>query len=80
MLVATKMILVAAPANDSLVVRWLVPHETAAASAHVLCTPYNVRTSLVLSEAVCLAAACIFHQTDQALLLRCQGDGTDTYS
>ena len=24
-----------------LVVTWLVPHETAAVLAHVLCTPYN---------------------------------------
>ena len=51
---------------------WLVPHETAAVSAQVLCTPYNhtpchFMQSHILKVYACLAVACHLHfwQNDQ---------------
>ena len=48
---------------------WLVPHETAAVSAQVLCTPYNHVTSCKATYA-CLAVTCHLHfcQNDRDLL------------
>ena len=45
---------------------WLVPHETAAVSAHVLSTPYNhvpchVMQSRIRKVCACLAVACHMH-------------------
>ena len=54
---------------------WLVPHETAAISAQVLCTPYNhapchFMQSHIHKVYVCLAVTCHLHfwQNDQDLL------------
>ena len=54
---------------------WLVPHETAAVSAQVLCTPYNhapchFMRSHILKVYACLAVTCHLHiwQNDQDLL------------
>ena len=62
---------------------WLVPHETAAVSAQVLCTPYNhalchFMQSHIRKVYACLAVACHLHfwQNDRGLL-RATG-GTDT--
>ena len=52
-----------------LVVTWLVPRQTAAVSAHVLCTPYNhapiyIVTSLEAIKVgciLCLAVTCHLH-------------------
>ena len=45
-----------------MVVTWLVPHETAAVSAHVLCTPYNHAPvySVISFEATYARFACVF--------------------
>ena len=57
------------------VLAWLVPHETAAMSAQVLCTPYNhapchFMQSHIHKMYVCLAVTCHLHfwQNDQDLL------------
>ena len=44
-----------------LVVTWLVSHETAAVSAHVLCTPYNQLHvySVILFKATYVGCMCI---------------------
>ena len=54
---------------------WLVPHETAAVSAQVLCTPYNqapchFRQSHIRKVYACLAVTCHLHswQNDRDLL------------
>ena len=54
---------------------WLVPHETAAISAQVLCTPYNhapchFMQSHIRKVYACLAVTCHLHfwQNDQDLL------------
>ena len=54
---------------------WLVPHETAAISAQVLCTPYNhapchFMQSHILKVYACLAVTCHLHfwQNDRDLL------------
>ena len=54
---------------------WLVPHETAAVSAHVLCTPYNhapchFMQSHIRNVYACLAVTCHLHlwQNDRDLL------------
>ena len=54
---------------------WLVPHETAAVSAQVLCTPYNhapchFMQSHIRKVYACLAATCHLHfwQNDRDLL------------
>ena len=54
---------------------WLVPYETAAVSAQVLCTPYNhapyhFMQSHIRKVYACLAATCHLHfwQNDQDLL------------
>ena len=54
---------------------WLVPHETAAVSAQVLCTPYNhvpchFMQSHILKVYACLAVTCHpnFWQNDRDLL------------
>ena len=54
---------------------WLVPHETAAVSAQVLCTPYNhapchFMQSHILKVYACLAVTCHLHfwQNDRDLL------------
>ena len=54
---------------------WLVPHETAAISAQVLCTPYNhapchFMQSHIRKVYVCLAVTCHLHfqQNDRDLL------------
>ena len=54
---------------------WLVPHETAAVSARILCTPYNHAPSHFMQNRirkvyVCLAVTCHLHfwQTDLDLL------------
>ena len=54
---------------------WLVPHETAAVSAQVLCTPYNhapchFMQSHIRKVYVCLAVTCHLHfwQNDRDLL------------
>ena len=54
---------------------WLVPHETAAVSAQVLCTPYNhapchFMQSHIRKVYACLAVTCHLHlwQTDRGLL------------
>ena len=54
---------------------WLVPHETAAVSAQVLCTPYNhapchYMQSLIHKGYVCLTVTCHLHfwQNDRDLL------------
>ena len=54
---------------------WLVPHETAAVSAHVLCTPYNhvpchFMQSHIRKVYACLAVTCHLHfwQNDWDLL------------
>ena len=54
---------------------WLVPHETAAVSAQVLCTPYNhvqchFMQSHICKVYACLAVTCHLHfwQNDQDLL------------
>ena len=57
-----------------LVVTWLVPCETAAISAHVLCTPYNHAPvySVTLSEAIYVG--CLFrYNMPLALLAEWQG-------
>ena len=45
-----------------LVVTWLVPHETTAILAHVLCTPYNpaVVYMVTLFEAMYVRCICVF--------------------
>ena len=55
---------------------WLVPHETAAVSAQVLCTPYNhapchFMQSHIRKVYACLAVTCQLHfwQNDRDLLL-----------
>ena len=45
---------------------WLMPHETAAVSVQVLCTPYNhapchIMQSHILKVYACLAVACYLH-------------------
>ena len=57
------------------VVTWLVPHETAAVSAHVLWTPYNhapchFMQSYIRKVYACLAVTCHLHfcQNDRDLL------------
>ena len=57
------------------VLAWLVPHETAAVSAQVLCTPYNhvpchFMQSHIRKVYACLAVTCHLHfwQNDQDLL------------
>ena len=54
------------------VLAWLVPHETAAILAQVLCTPYNHVTSCKATyvRCVCLAVTCHLHfwQNDWDLL------------
>ena len=54
---------------------WLVPHETAAVSAQVLCTPYNHAPSHFMQSHIrkvyaCLAVTCHLHfwQNDRDLL------------
>ena len=54
---------------------WLVPHETAAVSAQVLCTPYNhapchFMQSHIRKVYACLAVTCHLHfwQNDRVLL------------
>ena len=54
---------------------WLVPHETAAVSAQVLCTPYNhapchFMQSHIRKVYACLAVTCHLHfwQNDRGLL------------
>ena len=54
---------------------WLVPHETAAVSAQVLCTPYNhapchFMQSHIRKVYACLAVTCHLHfwQNDRDLL------------
>ena len=44
-----------------LVVTWLVPRETAAVSAHVLCTPYNHAPvySVISFEATYVGCMCV---------------------
>ena len=56
-------------------VAWLVPHETAAVSAQVLCTPYNhapchFMQSHIRKVYACLAVTCHLHfwQNDRDLL------------
>ena len=58
------------------VLAWLVPHETAAISAQVLCTPYNhapchFMQSHIRKVYACLAVTCHLHfwQNDRDLLL-----------
>ena len=59
-----------------LVVTWLVPRETDAVSAHVLCTPYkyapvcHFKQSQKHSVDVCLAEKCHLHfrQNDRDIL------------
>ena len=62
-----------------LTVKWLVPHETAAILAHVLCTPYShtpvysvtlFEATYICSMHVCLIVPCHLHfwQDDQDLL------------
>ena len=57
------------------VLAWLVPHETAAISAQVLCTPYNHAPSHFKQNHICKVYACLaitchlhFWQNDQDLL------------
>ena len=57
------------------VLAWLVPHETAAISAQVLCTPYNhaachFMQNHIHNVYVCLVVTCRLHfwQNDQDLL------------
>ena len=57
------------------VLAWLVPHETAAVSVQVLCTPYNhapchFKQSHIRKVHVCLAVTCHVHfwQNDRGLL------------
>ena len=67
---------------------WLVPHETAAVSAQVLCTPYNhapchIMQSHIRKVYACLAVTCHLHfwQNDRDLLRATavtRGGGTDT--
>ena len=54
---------------------WLVPHETAAVSAQVLCTPYNhapchIMQSHIRKVYACLAVTCHLHfwQNEQDIL------------
>ena len=49
---------------------WLVPHETAAVSAQVLCTPYNHAPCHFMQSHICLAVTCHLHfwQNDRGLL------------
>ena len=49
---------------------WLVPHETAAVSAQVLCTPYHFMQSHMRKVYACLAVTCHLHfsQNDRDLL------------
>ena len=54
---------------------WLVPHETAAVSAHVLCTPYNHALCHLVQNHIskvyaCLGVTCHLHfwQNDRDLL------------
>ena len=54
---------------------WLVPHETAAVSAQVLCTPYNHASCHIMQSHIrkvnaCLAVTCHLHfwQNDRDLL------------
>ena len=58
------------------VLTWLVPHETAAVSAQVLCTPYNhapchFMQSHIRKVYACLAVTCHLHfwQNDRGLLV-----------
>ena len=58
-----------------MVLTWLVPHETAAVSAQVLCTPYNhapchFMQSHIRKVYACLAVTCHlrFWQNDRDLL------------
>ena len=48
-----------------LVVTWLVPHETAAVSTHVLCTPYNHAPvySVTSFRATYVGCMCVYLQT-----------------
>ena len=66
---------------------WLVPHETEAVSAQVLCTPYNhapchFMQSHIRKVDACLAVTCHLHfwQNDRDLLRAnaVTGGGTDT--
>ena len=66
---------------------WLVPHETAAVSAQVLCTPYNhapchFMQSHIHNVCACLAVTCHLHlwQNDRDLLraTAVTRGGTDT--
>ena len=67
---------------------WLVPHETAAVSMQVLCTPYNnapchFMHSHIRKVYACLAVTCHLHfwQNDRDLLratVVTRGGGTDT--
>ena len=57
------------------VLAWLVPHETAAVSAQVLCTPYNHAPCHFMQSHVCKVYACLavtchlhFWQNDRDLL------------
>ena len=57
------------------VLAWLVPHETAAVSVQVLCTPYNhvpchFKQSHIRKVYACLAVTCQLHfwQNDRGLL------------
>ena len=57
------------------VLAWLVPHETAAVSVQVLCTPYNhapchFMQSHIRKVYACLAVTCLLHfwQNDRDLL------------
>ena len=61
---------------------WLVPHETATVSAHVLCTPYNHAPCHFLQSHIrkvyaCLAVTCHLHfwQNDRDLLRATAGRG-----
>ena len=61
--------------TDIAVLTWLVPHETAAISAQVLCTPYNhapchFMQSHIRKVYTCLAVTCHLHfwQNDRDLL------------
>ena len=57
------------------VLAWLVPHETAAVSAQVLCTPYNHASCHFMQSHICKVHACLavtchlhFWQHDPGLL------------
>ena len=60
------------------VLAWLVPHETAAVSAQVLCTPYNLALCHFMQSHrrkvhACLAVACHLHfwQNDRSFMCCC---------